>query len=273
MFILHATTKSLLERLRCVKHNVLDHVTFRTSYRNGSYTVHTANGVELRFPHNPYLAFFQIEGYLAQGRWTIEPGMYVVDAGACWGEFGLYAAACVGPTGRVFMLEPDPANLSLLDEVLALNGGKPSNVVILNEGLAGEPGMLQFASGLGASSMLPDMGGGRTEYPAQSEKFARANSIAVQVQSLTSLVEAQHMERLDFVKMDIEGAEVEAIQGAAAIMARLKPRFAIASYHKRDGKMTSEILEPLFAKAGYYARTGFPPHQTTYASSTPLPMS
>jgi hypothetical protein len=71
---------------------------------------------------------------------------------------------------------------------------------------------------------------------------------------------------VDYIKMDIEGAEIEALEGAARMMSTLKPTFAIASYHKRDGRPTAETLEKLFNELGYRTETGFPSHLTTYAS-------
>jgi len=48
-------------------------------------------------------------------------------------------------------------------------------------------------------------------------------------------VERYRLDRLDFVKMDIEGAELEAMSAAGETRARFKPRYAIASYHPLDG--------------------------------------
>ena len=70
--------------------------------------------------------------------------------------------------------------------------------------------------------------------------------------------------------MDIEGAEVEVIEAASPIMETFKPKFTIASYHERKGKKSCELLEPLFHRAGYHTRTGFPQHLTTYASPDPI---
>jgi hypothetical protein len=93
-----------------------------------------------------------------------------------------------------------------------------------------------------------------------------AGSLPVPVQSLPDLVSRYGLTRLDFVKMDIEGAEIEAIEGAGSVLSTLKPKFAIASYHRRNGRPTAETLERLFREVGYSSITGFPEHMTTYAS-------
>ncbi|MCP5112307.1 MAG: hypothetical protein GY953_15895, partial [bacterium] len=48
------------------------------------------------------------------------------------------------------------------------------------------------------------------------------------------LVEDHHLDRVDFIKMDIEGAEQEALRGATGTPLRFRPRLAIASYHRED---------------------------------------
>src|SRR3954447_21190612 len=97
--------RALSERIRVAKHNWLDGVGFRLRYRRGWWDVRTADGERFRFPYNPYSVFFETEGYLAPRQWKLEPGMVILDAGACYGEFSLYASRRVGPSGRVLMME------------------------------------------------------------------------------------------------------------------------------------------------------------------------
>jgi FkbM family methyltransferase len=187
--------------------------------------------------------------------------MWVVDAGGERGEFALYAARKVGPEGRVIMLEPDPQSRRAAEDAFNANGGRPDNLVVVGQGLWSRPGTLTFAAGLGGSSVLVDAG---TDVAASAQTEG-ATLINIEVHSLASLVEALSMPRLDFVKIDIEGAEVEVMEGIEPVLQRFAPRFAIASYHVRDGRVTSELLEPMFRNYGYRVRTGFPRHPTTYA--------
>ena len=259
--MLQRVRQAITERLRCAKHNWLDGVTFRMRYHGGMYEVRTEEGLSFRFPYNPYTSFMEIGGYLAEGQWKLEPGMWVVDAGGERGEFALYAARKVGPQGRVIMMEPDPQSRRAAEEAFNANGGRPANLVVVEQGLWSKPGTLTFAAGLGGSSVLVDAG---TDV-AVAAQSAGGTLIDVQVHSLSSLADALNMPRLDLVKMDIEGAEVDAVQGIGPALQRFNPRFAIASYHLRDGRMTSELLEPIFRGYGYQVRTGYPRHRTTYA--------
>jgi hypothetical protein len=52
--------------------------------------------------------------------------------------------------------------------------------------------------------------------------------------TLDDLVGERGLERVDFIKLDIEGAEVNALEGAANTLRRHRPRLAIAAYHRND---------------------------------------
>jgi len=209
-------------------------------------------GIDILVPQYLYLVFLEIEGYLKLGAWKPEPGMVVIDVGGCAGEFAYYAAKCVAH-GRVIMLEPDPANLAEAQAFFDSQGGKPTNLEVMQIGLHEKPGTLHFSSGMGACSRMAEIDG-------------TTGNTLVQVESLGSLAERLHLDRIDLVKMDIEGAEIEAVRGAADAIERYKPKFAIASYHLRDGQQTQVTIESMFRQFGYTVDTGFPAHQTTYAA-------
>ena len=250
--------RTLLESVRCAKHNLLDRPSFNMSFKDGCYYVRTADNNQLRFRRNPYQAFYQVTaGYLRDSTWPLTAGMCVIDAGACDGEFALYASRCVGPTGRVLALEPDPESFKCLRETFDLNGGVPPNVALLPVGLWKHSRELAFSGGNHLTSHLIEVADGTTGH---------SDSLSILVQSLSDLVSRYGLTRLDFVKMDIEGAEIEAIEGAGSVLSVFKPRFAIASYHRRNGRPTADKLEQLFRESGYNSATGFPEHMTTYAS-------
>jgi FkbM family methyltransferase len=250
----------LYEFIRCTRHNVRHLKFFRIRFDGTHWHVRDPDGLDLLFPFYPYLAALEMEGYLRQGGWPLESGMTVLDVGACFGEFALYASKKVGASGRVLMLEPDEENLLRAHKVFELNGGIPPHVEILKIGLWREPGTLSFAAGNGPTSTIMELSDATTD---------KSSVRQITVESLPSLVQKHGLKRLDFVKMDIEGAEIEVIGAARPVTDALHPRFSIASYHPRDGKRASDILEPMFSTYGYQATTGFETHLTTWAA--PLP--
>lgn len=65
----------------------------------------------------------------------------------------------------------------------------------------------------------------------------------VPLTTIDKLVSDLKLERVDYIKLDIEGAEPKALEGAKATLARFKPRISIASYHEPDHpKVIPEII-------------------------------
>jgi FkbM family methyltransferase len=204
----------------------------------------TEDSIELPLPPEPHDI---ISGYFQRG----EPaeGEVVFDGGAFCGEVTIYMAKKVGPRGHVFAFEPDWKNCLWLRRNIEQAGLK--NITVVEKGLWKETTRLQFATGKDWTSHLVtnSSSGHVVEVPVIG--FEDACYIAGSVPN--------------FVKMDIEGAEVETVEGALDYIGRNRIRFAIASYHDRNGQPTSAFLEPMFKRAGYQVETGFPAHPTTWA--------
>jgi FkbM family methyltransferase len=250
--------RHLFEWVRCTRHNVLHLKVFKVWYAGGGVwrVRDKQRGVEMVFPYYPYLDFHDIEGYLRLGEWRIETGMTVVDAGGCRGEFAVYAAKCVGPSGRVLMVEPDPSNIELAKKNFEMNGS-PANITVVPAGVWKHPGKLRFAAGMGPTSTVIDVG--------DSSAPAKDGEIEIDVESFASLAARYGVERIDFIKMDVEGAELEAVEGAAALPPQHKPRYAIASYHEINGRKTADVLPDMFKKLGYESTNGNERHLTTWS--------
>ncbi|MSR70962.1 FkbM family methyltransferase, partial [Candidatus Kaiserbacteria bacterium] len=229
---------------------------FETEMRDGVMVLdfsHTREHV-IKFLGVPLLIPGMTEGdWVLKGytqKYLPKAGDVVFDCGAYCGVMTYYLSQLVGPTGKVYSFEPDPANYAVL--LKNIEKHRLHNVVPVNRGLYSHSATLSFNSTSSANSMLA-----RPNTP---------NTTEVLVVSLADAYEHFKLERLDFVKMDIEGAELEVLQGAKEFLKDKNVHFAIASYHLRDGKQTCEALEKMFAEIGYQAETGFPRHLTTWAS-------
>lgn len=129
-------------------------------------------------------------------------GWRVVDAGAYVGVYTLRAARLVGPRGLVAALEPNPLVYPFLRANLALNGlgwAVPLPAAVWSrEGW----GLLRVGESMVNSSLLP----GYVEYMSSIAGEAR-----VPLVTLREVVGA--LGRVDLLKLDVEGAEVEALRG------------------------------------------------------------
>jgi FkbM family methyltransferase len=123
-----------------------------------------------------------------------------------------------GHFGHVLAIEPDPANFIRLEETVAAL--PPAARVKVH--------CLQAALGSARSTLYLDATG--TAASATSAAPS-AGTIAVGADTLDSLVEGA---RTTFIKLDIEGFEVEALQGARKTIERDAPVLAVCVYHQQD---------------------------------------
>lgn len=151
-----------------------------------------------------------------------EPGDVVIDAGGCWGDTALYFASLVGPHGKVFTFEFDPESLEILHANLALNPELAERIEVVSLALWNRSGeTLEFTPA-----------GRMTTVGRPSEDGA--SELRVSTVTLDDYVKQQGLDRVDYIKMDVEGAELAVIDGAGETVKRLAPKFGIAAYHRDD---------------------------------------
>lgn len=209
----------------------------------GGFAVRTTIGMALEFSG-------MVPEY--NRHYAIKEGDVVFDCGAFHGLYALLISKAAGKTGRIYCFEPDSGNREILAENLKANGIE--NAIIVPKGLWKSSGTVSFHSGDGATSAV--------EF---SENAAAGGSGSIEVVSIPDFITAQALPRLDFVKMDIEGAEIEVVEGCLEYLKSHSVNFAIASYHLRNGEETFRPLETLFKSAGYAAKTEISGTITTYA--------
>lgn len=164
--------------------------------------------------------FFVVEQYaFARGETVVRaaPGDCVIDGGGGWGDTALYFADAVGPDGRVLCFEFVPENLALLERNLAANPPLRDRVEVVGAPLWERRGeLLDYTSVGGQSSVArpgPDPDG------------------AARTESVDELCEERGIDRVDMLKLDVEGAERSALRGAERTLRRDRPKLAISVYH------------------------------------------
>jgi FkbM family methyltransferase len=206
---------------------------------------------ELRFRELPYSDMVMSwPGYLSRG--GPQASDFVIDAGAYDGSFSVLAARLVGPRGRVLALEADPTVFRRLCDNIALNGA--SNIEPVNLGVWRGRSKLAF---LGDGSFDGRFIDGECDDP---------RALTLDVAAVDELMRDQDLDRTRlFLKMDVEGAELEALLGAENTLRRCqRAEVVVASYHNLGGYSTSARVEALLRQFGYQAETGHPIHPTTF---------
>ncbi len=156
-------------------------------------------------------------------------GDVALDVGGCWGDTALWLAHVVGPGGRVHTFEPTPGNRGLLMRNLELNPELAARIDVWEEPLASAPGELVW---------LPDVvGAGATMHDGSGHDASRP-SVQLRTQSVDALVAAGRFPRVDFLKIDVEGADLCVLEGARETIRTHRPRLALAIYHKPDDLVT-----------------------------------
>lgn len=140
----------------------------------------------------------------------LKPGMTVVDAGANVGQYTLLASKCVGGTGMVHAFEPVPSVFERLNHHVLWN--KVLNIKLNRAALWSED----------LSSISLGVPEGQACNVSRYTIAANAEVSAPAV-TLDTYADLSSLKRLDFVKMDIEGAEPYAIAGANNVLTTFAP--------------------------------------------------
>jgi FkbM family methyltransferase len=227
------------DKLKCLYYNLMSPKNVSFSVVRGNPVLYQTNYKGIKFTTKDPLYVYGYEYGVYERFYIVKPGDVVLDAGANTGYVSLLYSKRVGERGKVFAFEPDAINIRQIKENIALNGG---NIVIEDLLLWNENTFVEFyESGTVGSSALWIPAG--------------ATTVKKQAVTIDNWVKHNNIEKLDFVKMNIEGAEIEALEGCIETIKRLQPNFAIYSNHLVNGELTFIKLETFFKKIGYPYRT------------------
>ncbi len=160
-------------------------------------------------------------------RMVVKPGMVAYDLGANAGFYTLALSRLVGESGRVFSFEPDAGSVQYLRRHIRLN--KIKNVTVVQAAVSRSTGLVGFdgwALNQNSSYLVPSV--------SLDEFIGAGNPVP------------------DFIKMDVEGAEVAALEGAQNLLSGARPTWLMAT-HSKD--LTASCRQTL-TRCGYRL-TGF----------------
>ena len=219
--------------------------TFRLSGRTGSLDVEWHNGIRLVLHlGNDLTKQLFIAGCFEPNEFALlnrllAPGMRFVDAGANEGLYSLFAASRVGVAGKVYAFEPSPRELARLLHNCTLNRFPQLQVF---------PFALSLESGYGLFSIVEDEHSGQNALGAVPPGIRLSEVVEVPTRRLDDVAAQENWDRLDVLKIDVEGAEKWLIQGAAQILRTMRPLILFecsATALERGGSSREELLECL----------------------------
>jgi FkbM family methyltransferase len=159
----------------------------------------------------------------------IQPGNTVLDIGANIGYYTLIAAHRVGPEGRVYAFEPDPANFSLLQKNVEANGY--TNVVLVNKAVSNKSGKIRLY-------LNPANRGDHRVYDSKDGR----QSIEIETVTLDRFFKPLD-KKIHFIKMDIQGAEALALEGMKSLVGKNKGLKLVTEFSPASLKLAGSRAE------------------------------
>jgi len=192
-----------------------------------------------------------IEAY--NKHYSIQEGDVIIDIGGYHGLYSIAISKIIGPKGKIYCFEPNPDSFKILKENIFENNIR--NIIPINKAIYNKTGEFRFFKKRAGSRIV-----------ARNFKTNTKNSIiTVPTISVCEFINANHISKINFIKMDAEGSEIEITQDIKSIPNI--SNLAIATYHYRKdyASDTQKIVEENLKEARYKIKTKLGEHKITYA--------
>jgi FkbM family methyltransferase len=183
-------------------------------------------------------------------RFNPKRGDIVIDIGAHFGRYTIIASKRVGLNGQVVAIEADPNNFEMLNRNIELN--KLTNVIALNYAVYSRPAKIKL--------YLAGQESGHTIYSTVMSDRAQSEEkfVDVEANTLDLLMQSNGIKQEDvnWIKIDVEGAEYEVLKGATNILSKSKDISLLIEIHNlslgmNQYKPISEFLNSYHFKIDY----------------------
>jgi len=171
----------------------------------------------------------------------VKPGMTILDIGTNKGYFSLLSAKKMDDDGQVLSFEPHPKNCYWIKKSISVNGYK--SIKLFQVALSNKNGEMRLF--VGAKS-------GHHSLVRNQE----LGSIAISTRKLDDILAEQKISKVDLIKIDVEGAEIQVLEGANKLLAQQSPKLLI-DIHDIDRKKLFRILEKFGFKIFDYSTNKF----------------
>lgn len=158
---------------------------------------------------------FEDEAIVRERHWHFRPGDVVLDIGPAFGSY-TFTAAVQG--ARVYAVEPSEFCRAVLTENVAANPELSPQIQVVPAGVHAQSGWFE-----------PEAGEFITD-ESKRDAVEKSGRELLEVRSVDDIVSGLGLDRIDAIKLDVEGAEFGALLGARKTIARFRPRFLIEEH-------------------------------------------
>ncbi len=152
------------------------------------------------------------EQYFIDDIFTFNGSECIIDGGAYIGDtIKSYLDVCEGKYEKIYSFEPDNVNYAKLSNMVLKLGDIAKNIETFNLGLYSKSGKVYFSNNHSSDSCIVESSAYYIDVTSIDDKFKNR--------------------KITMIKLDIEGAEVDAILGAEQVLKEQKPKLAICNYH------------------------------------------
>lgn len=177
---------------------------------------------------------------------VLKPGMTFVDVGGNDGYYALFASTKVGNAGRVVTVEPSSRERSHLERNIARN--EIQNVTVVAAALGAAAGFVEL-------KVADDLHAGHnTLGDFAQDDVVRAGTERVRMETLDGLAARLKLDRVDIIKIDVEGAEVGVVAGARQVLSSSRPILLLEVNDgalRAQGQSGNSLIELLRSEFNY----------------------
>lgn len=205
------------------------------------------------FQHPSWFSF-EDESNVRDRDWLITPGDIVMDVGAAYGSYTLTALA--SGAAHVYAWSPqgppgEETEAEMMRKSLALNGWQDKATIY-------ESGVYSNTGWLNASTQVFSF-----------EPPEKADGDIIQVETLGDWFDRVNPARIDWMKLDVEGAEVEVLFGAEKLIRALRPKIQVENHLFKRATIADEVREFLVGECDYREVGTHPYHAISHSLYVP----
>lgn len=170
------------------------------------------HGIKVKTTQLLLYCTFILKQYQYKNLVVPKKGDYVIDGGGCHGETAIWFSKLIGQTGNVISFEPQLDNLNILKDNISRNN--ITNITAVPLGLLNGEKSVQLTNNGSSSAIIKN-----------------SNNQTINMITLDSYVKSNDLVRVDYIKLDIEGSEILALEGMKHTIQKFQPKLAISVYH------------------------------------------